>query len=74
MVGENMFIYGVLTAVAFFCVVILLLYIGYRIGKKPKQTVKPDEEELRKAAKLREDFAKLMNYDVSTALQRKKVE
>lgn len=73
--GEYMlFLYGLLTAVVFFIVVISALYIGYKLGHKQGKPVEIDEKQIIKAKKIQEDFQKLMNYDVPTALQRKKVE
>ncbi len=69
-----LFLYGLLTAVVFFIVVISALYIGYKLGHKQGKPVEIDEKQIIKAKKIQEDFQKLMNYDVSKALQRKKVE
>jgi hypothetical protein len=66
------FIYGLLTAVVFFIALLSFYYIGYKQGNK--QTSKPpDDEEVRKAKEMRKSFMNMMNYDVSTALQKKKV-
>lgn len=67
------FLLGLLTAVAFFSLVAVALFIGYKFGQKRKPAA-PDDEETKKAAQLHEDFVKLMNYNESIALQRKKVE
>lgn len=70
MVGDTMqYILGLLTPVVFFVV----FYMGMKYGKKQGKPVEIDEEQARKAQRIKEDFQKLMNYDVSTALQRKKV-
>jgi hypothetical protein len=67
------FIYGLLTAVVFFIALISFYFIGYKQGNK--QTSKPpDNEEVRKAKEMRVGFMNMMNYDVDTALQRKKVQ
>lgn len=73
--GENMeFVTGLIAGVVLFGVFLCLLYVGYQMGKKERtQPPEKDEEKLRKAAKMQEDFVSLMNYDVNTALQRKKV-
>ncbi|GIN88700.1 hypothetical protein J6TS2_50860 [Heyndrickxia sporothermodurans] len=69
------YLLGALVAVVFFILLLSTLYIGYQLGtKKQKHKVKHDEEEARKAEMHRSNFIKLMNYDVSTALQRKKVD
>lgn len=68
------FLIGLLSGVVLFILLLTAVYIGYRLGRKNGSVVsEPDEEQARKAKKLHEDFVKLMNYDVSTALQRKKV-
>lgn len=75
MVGENMlFIYGLLSAVVFFVSVSITFYIGFRLGSNFKKPQKVDKEQIKQAEKLQKDFQKLFNYDVTTALQRKKVE
>lgn len=66
------FLFGLLTAVVFF----ILLGTAYWLGTKQNKrsiTQSVDEETQRKAKKHREDFMKLMNYDVDKATQRKKV-
>jgi hypothetical protein len=56
----------------------LLFFIVYELGKRqgksPKAQPKATEEELHQAKKIRNDFQKLMNYDVEQATDRKKVE
>lgn len=47
--------------------------LGKRQGKSPKAQPKSTEEEVRQAQKIRNDFQKLMNYDVEQATDRKKV-
>jgi uncharacterized membrane protein len=51
----------------------LSFYFGYRLGTKRKKPIETNEEEQRKAKKIHEHFSNLFNYDVTTALQRKKV-
>jgi len=52
-----------------------MFYLGYRMGKRTKSTPSTDknEETIRKAKELEEDFQAIMNYDINTAMQRKKV-
>lgn len=69
------YLLGALISVVFFILLLTSVFIGYQIGHK--KTIPPpietDDEELRRAKKLQEDFAKLMSYDVDKALQSKKV-
>jgi hypothetical protein len=67
------FLYGLLTAVVFFIALLSFYYIGLKQGKQQKEQPIADEEEVRKAQKIRSDFQKLMNYDVDQATARKKV-
>jgi hypothetical protein len=62
------FILGLLTAAAFF----IAFYLGTRYSSK-KPIITADEEEQRKARENRKAFMNMMNYDVDTALQKKKV-
>ncbi|WP_368658670.1 hypothetical protein AB3Z07_05065 [Metabacillus halosaccharovorans] len=71
---------GLLSGIVLFAVLLLVFYMGYKFGNKNQQppTTKPiqDEqldEQQRKAKELHEAFSSMMNYDVQTALQRKKV-
>lgn len=74
MVGENMeYILGLLTGVVFFSLLGVALYIGYRLGKKKPKVTPVDEEEQRRTKQFDDHFKALFNYDVQTALQRKKV-
>lgn len=67
------FLLGVLTAVAFFLCLSGCFIIGYSLGKS-KTKVQTDDDSKREAKELQKSFVKLMNYDVTTALQpRKKV-
>jgi Na+/H+ antiporter NhaC len=67
------FLYGLLTAVVFFIALISFYFIGYKQGNK-HTSKPPDDEEVRKAKVMRVDFMNMMNYDVDTALKRKKVQ
>lgn len=73
----NTFIFGLLFAVVLFVVVAASFYIGYRLGTKTKPAIQvPNEDqdsEIKRIEELQKGFVKLMNYDVSTALARKKV-
>ena len=71
--GDNMFfVYGLLTAVAFFVVLIATFIIAYRYGRK-NHVPKLIKEEDEKRQKFDEHFKALFSYDVETALQKKKV-
>lgn len=74
--GEYMiFVYGLLSGVAFLFYTALLLYVGFKLSKKHSIKLDPvTEEEKREAAKVQKHFSKLMTYDVSKALERKKVD
>lgn len=64
------FLLGLLTGAGFF---VALMYV-YRLGQQSKKpVVKVDEEDQRKANKMRQEFEQLMSYDVTTALKGKKV-
>ena len=78
----NSFVLGLLSSVVLFVVIGASFYIGYRLGikNKPIPQVKSQDElsidekhELQRLENLQKGFVKLMNYDVNTALQRKKV-
>jgi CHASE3 domain sensor protein len=79
LVGDkvNSFIFGLLFAVVLFVVVGVVFYVGYRLGNKYKQpsqsTTEDEQKEINRLKSIQQDFVKLMNYDVSTALTRKKV-
>lgn len=68
------FFYGLLTAVVFFILFGSCFYVGYKIGRR-KKPLEPteDEYERMRMEQLRKDFVEVMNYDLETALQRKKV-
>jgi hypothetical protein len=69
------FLYGALTMVLFLCALLAFFYAGYKHGsKRTANTKPPDNDELRKAREHRQNFMDMMNYDVETALQRKKVQ
>jgi hypothetical protein len=64
------FISGVLVTVLFF----VAMYAAYKLGRQSKRpAVQADEEERKKAVKMRQGFEQLMSYDVTTALKGKKV-
>lgn len=73
----NSFLLGLLFAVVLFVVIGFTFYLGVKFGKQIKKTStkqeEPDKEEMKRLKKLHEGFVSLMNYDVDTALQRKKV-
>lgn len=70
----NSYFLGLLTAAVFFCCLLLFFWMGTQYGKKkPPDKVEVEEETLRKQKQIHEDFTKLMQYDVSKALERKKV-
>jgi hypothetical protein len=72
------FLMGLLVAVVFFVVVSVSFLTGYKFANKQRPVQKEtltdeDKEEQRKAEELQKSFVKLMNYDLTTALNRKKV-
>lgn len=67
------FMIGLLSGVGLFVVVGISLYIGYRLGNKRVTPIQADSEEVRRAKELHQGFLQVMNYDVSKALERKKV-
>jgi hypothetical protein len=73
----NSFILGLLFAVVLFVVIGVVFYLGYRLGNKGKpsipQQTEDEDNEIKRLDELQKGFVKLMNYDVSTALTRKKV-
>lgn len=72
----NSFLLGLLVAVVFFVVIGVVFYCGYRFGNKYKQSKKineDDQTEIKRLEELQKGFVKIMNYDVDTALGRKKV-
>lgn len=76
MVGDYMaYILGALFTVVFFILLSLSFLIGYKLGKRNKNIETPvaSEEERLKAERISKSFTKLMNYDVQTAVARKKV-
>lgn len=60
---------GALIAAAFF----VSHYAAYKLGQRSRRPTQRelDEEQMRKAKKMREDFERLMSYDVDKALGRK---
>jgi CHASE3 domain sensor protein len=73
----NSFLLGLLFGIVLFVVVGLAFYFGYRQGKSNKQPIQElnedDQNEIKRLEDLQKGFVKLMNYDVATALTRKKV-
>ena len=69
------FIYGLMTASVLFLCLLFCFYLGtrYEQRKKPPDKIEVDKEEQRKREQLHKDFQELFNYDVSKALQGKKV-
>jgi hypothetical protein len=65
------FILGLLSGAVFLSLLILAFYLGQRRHLAPKREANEDEQ--RRAEKLRKDFQTLMQYDLKTAMQRKKV-
>jgi gas vesicle protein len=65
------FLYGLLTGAGFF---VALFYV-YKLGQQSKRPAakETNEEERKKAEKMRQGFEQLMSYDVTTALKGKKV-
>ena len=70
------FLYGLLTAVAFFIALLGFYFIGYKAGKRthtPKPLSEADESEKYKLEQFNKGFKEMFAYDVDKALQRKKV-
>jgi hypothetical protein len=68
------FFYGLLTAVVFFIALLSFFYLGYKQGKKGSAPLPIDNEKQSEIERFNRDFKALFNYDVETALQRKKVQ
>lgn len=71
------FILGLLSGVVFLFALGVVFLWAYQLGKKQRTNppaAAADDEKTREAAQLHEDFVKLMNYNESIALQRKKVD
>lgn len=66
---------GALMGVGFFVLLSAALYIGYSIGRKRTKLpdLEKDDDKQREIEQLNKDFKNLMSYDMTTALQRKKV-
>jgi hypothetical protein len=76
MVGENMeYLIGALLVVVFFICVLYAFYVGYKLGKRTNtaKVENEDDDMKKKAIILQKEFVELMNYDVTKALERKKV-
>jgi Mg2+/citrate symporter len=70
------FILGVFVAALFFCCLFLAYWMGTRQTKQPKKVNTLTEDEQRQKEQIQraqQDFSKMMKYDLSQALQRKKV-
>jgi hypothetical protein len=70
------FILGVFCAALFFCCLFIAYWMGTKQTKKPIKVNTPTEEEQKQKEQIKqynEHFKKLFQYDVDTALQRKKV-
>jgi hypothetical protein len=67
------FIYGVLTTVLFLFALLAFFYAGYKQGSKRIIAKPPDDEKQREIERFNRDFKALFNYDVETALKKKKV-
>lgn len=66
---------GLLTGVVFLIMLGLVLFIGYKLGKKKQPLpIEVDEKEQQRIKRYNDHFKELFSYDVDTALQRKKVE
>ena len=71
--GEYMdFVMGLLTGVVFLLVFFAGQYVEQRKNKRPKPP-DPDDRQIEEAKKLNEQFQQVMSYDVSKAIERKKV-
>lgn len=68
------YIIGALSSAAFFACVALAYIAGSR-SKRPQaqKSIEVPEEELRRSDSMRRGFVNMMNYDMDTALGRKKV-
>lgn len=69
------FLLGLLTTAAFFLCLVLAYWLGTKQVKKQSKTKYTEDEERlhERVLQQRQNFVKLMNYDVNQALQRKKV-
>jgi hypothetical protein len=67
-------ILGLLIQVVFLCAVLLAFFIGRKTALKSSyEKPKVDEKERQRILEFDQHFKALFSYDVSTALQRKKV-
>lgn len=64
---------GLLSGVVFLSAMGAAVYVGYRLGRKKPPAQKVDEEEKQRMESYDKHFKALFSYDVSKALQRKKV-
>lgn len=67
------YLLGLLTGVVFFVLFSIAFYLGYKLREKKPNSKPLDEIEKQRQRRLREDFNKLMAYDVDMAYGRKKV-
>jgi len=67
------FFLGLFTAIVFFCAVLSAHYAGVRTGKKTVAPKPLDKEKQHELERLNKGFQELFTYDVSKALEKKKV-
>jgi hypothetical protein len=67
------FLYGLLTAVVFFIVLLAVFYVGYKRGRRPRASTPIPAEEKKEMEKYNKHFKAMFAYDVDKAIQRKKV-
>jgi hypothetical protein len=65
------YILGLLTAVVFFVAILFAYYLGART--KQSKPIPVDEEKKQEIEQFNKNFKAMFNYDVDTAVQRKKV-
>jgi hypothetical protein len=67
------YLIGALLAVFFFIAFLFSFYVGYKQGKKVSAPIPLDKEKKRQIEQFDKEFKALFNYDVSKAVERKKV-
>jgi hypothetical protein len=67
------FFLGLLTAVVFFIGLLAVYQVGYKQGKKTSVPIPLDEEKQRQLEAFDKGFREIFTYDVTKALQKKKV-
>jgi hypothetical protein len=67
------FLSGVLVTVCFFIALFSFYYVGYWQGKRVTAPTPINKEKQSEIEQFNKGFKAIMNYDVDTALQRKKV-